>query len=310
MLPPCVVISCPSSTGPSLSSCRLTAHGAPYPALRRYEERKAEREARYAEREERASTAAAESGVEPYSEELLRVEQMLTYLRAFVASAEAAKPAAAKELVAPEKGMVLLKKKSDADLDDIFGGLGKPKPKATAAKPAPFGAKPAASSSSAATSSSSSKPSEPAAKKIAHTIDSLKSFMDLGITDVPNTTAEVPATIAKVGLRRAALHARAHRGAPSAARRSTRARCARQDTAASRSTRSCARDACHAGAVRYVPPALLPQPRCSSTPTIIARHVICGRLDPTDFVSFSSRYVPLIFILLVILHTPGGGKAY
>lgn len=76
-------------------------------------------------------------------------------------------------------GMKLLKKKDD-DLESMFTVS---KKKGAAKKQEPAAA---------------AKASGDAKKKLNHTLDSLKTFMVLGI-DVPQTTAEIPATIAKVG---------------------------------------------------------------------------------------------------------------
>jgi hypothetical protein len=79
-------------------------------------------------------------------------------------------------------GMKLMKKKDDDA--DFFKVTKKP----AAGK----------KSSEQASSSKGSTPAEPAKKKLQHSLETLKTFMSFGV-EVPQTTAELGATIEKVG---------------------------------------------------------------------------------------------------------------
>eukprot|EP00195_Chlamydomonas_chlamydogama_P013846 CAMPEP_0202900860 /NCGR_PEP_ID=MMETSP1392-20130828/12076_1 /ASSEMBLY_ACC=CAM_ASM_000868 /TAXON_ID=225041 /ORGANISM="Chlamydomonas chlamydogama, Strain SAG 11-48b" /LENGTH=616 /DNA_ID=CAMNT_0049587313 /DNA_START=74 /DNA_END=1924 /DNA_ORIENTATION=- len=144
---------------------------------RKYEERQKAREARDADREANEQAATGEvPGIEPYASEILTIDQLLTYLRKFLATEDAAAKEEKKELEIP-KGMVMFKRK-DEDLD-FFTSVKK-------------GAKGGA----AAKKQEKAAPVE-VKKKLNHSLETLKTFMMLGV-DVPTLTTEIPATIEKV----------------------------------------------------------------------------------------------------------------
>lgn len=154
---------------------------------KKYEERKAEREKRMKEREERDGTGNSEAVNfvrEPYEQELFTLDQLLAYLKGFVAdSKDVAVETAQKEIAAPEKGMVLFKRKDDAD-DDFYSSVSK---KGKGKKTGPKDDK---------------NERKVVDKKLNHDLDTLKTFMSLAI-EVPQTTANIPKTIEAAEARKA-----------------------------------------------------------------------------------------------------------
>lgn len=121
--------------------------------------------------------------VEAYAAEVLTLDQLLLHLRKLMPSDEkAAASEEEKKQVEVPKGMKLLKK------DDDLGFMSVTKKKAQQGKK---GAAPVAE-----VAATPKAPEPVRSKKLNHTFEALKTFMQFGL-EVPQTTAELPATIEK-----------------------------------------------------------------------------------------------------------------
>lgn len=140
----------------------------------KYQERQKAREERAATNEVRE---ASDIYVEPYESEIYVCDRTVVYLKKYL-SEEAGEVKEEQKAVEAPAGLKVFKRKDDAEDDFYQKVTGK---KGRGAKKAEKAAQ----------------PSEKKTQKLHHTMETLKTFMDLGV-EVPQTTAEIPATIEKV----------------------------------------------------------------------------------------------------------------
>lgn len=138
----------------------------------KYQERKKARD----EKVEEQRTVASDVYSEPYESEIFVCDRTIVYLKKFLSSADSEVKEEQKVIEAPAPGMKLFKRKGDDDVDDFFSSVAGKKGKGKKVE----------------------KPAEKKTQKLHHTIETLKTFMDLQITPVPQSTAEIPATLEKV----------------------------------------------------------------------------------------------------------------
>ncbi|GAX82805.1 hypothetical protein CEUSTIGMA_g10231.t1 [Chlamydomonas eustigma] len=150
-----------------------------------YEERQKQREMREADRQADEEAAVGPTISEPFEAEIFTVDQLLTYLRKFLTTEEVAVKLEEKQIEVPQ-GLKAFKKKNEEDLSFFTsvqkGGKGSKGSKARAASQ---------------TVKASAAPPTESKRKLQHSLETLKTFMTLGI-DVPQNTTEIATTIEKV----------------------------------------------------------------------------------------------------------------